>query len=151
MIFAKSAAEQQEFNNDEISLESMALITEAAILEHASDADIDAFLNDGLETSAVEQEGILTERSIVRLDKKAKLSQMQKVAVFTIAKEKNDPLMKKLVTVWRLERSLEEKLLRKYGNEGARRAKVSMRKQGKSKSKLMQKVATTAKKQVGAL
>ena len=50
-------------------------------------------------------ESFMTERTIVKFDKKARFAQLHKVAVLVIAKEKKDPMYKKLVTVWRIEDS----------------------------------------------
>ena len=132
---------------DEMTLESLALITEASILENTSEEELEQFLSSSLETEVAVQEGVLMEKSIVRLDKNARINHAQKIAVFTIAKEKNDPKFKKLVTVWRMERALEAELFRKYGNEGLRRAKKAVSKQRQSKSKLVSKVASNVNKQ----
>lgn len=128
-------------SDDQIVAESFSLISQAMILEHTSAEELEAFLSDGTELAHLENEEIVQERTIVKLDKKAKISQAQKMAVFTIAKERNDPKFKKLMTVWRLERTLEAELFRKYGNEGLRRAKKVVEKNRKSKSGLLKTVA----------
>lgn len=148
MIFG--AKDNSNKNHDEdITLETMSLLTEAAILENSTDEEIEALLSNSEEVSALLDEEIVTERTIVRLDKQARVNQQQKVAVFTIAKEKNDPKFKKLMTVWRLERYLEAELFKKYGNEGLRRAKKSVHKQSLSKSGLVSRAAKNTKKQLG--
>ena len=131
-----------------ISTESQAYIMEAAMLENLSQEEISAFLENSTEVTSAVNENILMEKTIVRLDKKAKLSKAHKMAIFTIAKEKNDPKYKKLVTVWKMERFLEAYLAKKYGNAALRRAKETMRNSSKSSSSVIQKVAANAKSQL---
>ena len=146
MIFS-AAGKPESVRESELTPDVTALIVESAMLETLSVEDLDVFMESVDEQQNAQQEEVLVERSIVRLDKQAKLTQAQKTAVFTIAKEKNDPMMKKLITVWRIERALEEKLLRKYGNEGMRRARAAMDKAGNSKSSVVKKAADNVKKQ----
>jgi len=134
--------------NEEVSTEAQALIMEAAMLDVLSEGELNAFLENHTEVNAALRDQVLLEKTIVRLDKKAKLSRAQKVAVFTVAKEKNDPKFKKLVTVWRLERFLEQYLFKKYGNEALRRAKKTMMNAGKSQSALVKKVAANVQSQL---
>jgi hypothetical protein len=144
MLFSSATGVQestQEFVAEEMSAEDQALIMEAAILESVTGEELEAFLENQTEVNAAVRDEVVLEKTIVRLDKQAKISKAQKTAVFTIAKEKNDPKYKKLVTVWRMERFLEAELMKKYGNEGMRRAKKAVQNGGKSKSALMKKVA----------
>lgn len=127
----------------EATTESESLIMAAAIMESATGEEIEAFLESSDAHRAV-QEDVLLEKTIVKLDKKAQISQARKVSIFTIAKEKNDPKFKKLLTIWRLERILEKDLERKYGNEAGRRAKNTVNKRRASRAPLIQK---TVKKQ----
>lgn len=137
-------------HDDDMTVEDMALLTEAAILENATAEEIESFLSNSEEIDAALNEEIVTERTLVRLDKSARINQQQKVAVFTIAKEKNDPKFKKLVTVWRMERMLEDDLFKKYGNEGLRRAKKNVQKQTVSGSSFVKRVANKANSQFKA-
>jgi hypothetical protein len=137
--------------HDEPTKESTALIMEAALSEVLSPEELEAFLESHTEVTNALHDEVLLEKSIVRLDKQAKLTRAQKVAVFTIAKEKNDPLFKKLLTVWRMERFLESQLLKKYGNEGMRRAKKAMQTGSQSKSALIKKVANNVNKQLNSV
>lgn len=127
----------------EATTESERLIMTAAILESTSEEELQAFLESSDAHTAV-QEDVLLEKTIVKLDKKAQISQARKMSIFTIAKEKNDPGFKKLLTIWRIERKIEAQLDRKYGNEATRRAKATVNKRRNSKSNLIQK---TVKKQ----
>lgn len=136
---------------DEISLEATSYISEMMMLDTLTSEDIRSFCESQEEVDAAIADGILMERTIVRLDKKAKLSKATKMAVFTIAKEKNDQDFKKLTTVWRMERYLEAKLEKKYLNEAMRRAKKSVAKSANSKSKTVKKAASTGKKDLNAI
>lgn len=135
-------------HSDELSAEAQSLIMEAAITESVSEEELTAFLESNIEVNAAINDNILLERTIVRLDKKAKLTRAQKMAVFTIAKERNDPQLKKLLTVWRMEKYLEGILLKKYGNEALRRARKAVRNSSNSKSKMMKTVASRVKSQL---
>jgi hypothetical protein len=145
MLFGSNGNIQPN-TEDVLSTEDQALIFEAAILESLTGEELTAFLESHNEVNAAIRDEVLLEKSIVRLDKKAKTSQAQKMAVFTIAKEKNDPKLKKLLTVWRMERLLEMDLFKKYGNEGLRRAKKAVGNGQKSKSALVKKVANNVNK-----
>lgn len=139
MLFnTKGNIEKQDEN---LTTEDQALIMEAAIIDIASNEELTAFLENKTEVDAALSEEVLLERTIVKLDKKAKLNKAQKMAIFQIAKEKKDPKFKKLLTIWRIERHLEEYLEQRYGNEALRRAKKTAMNAKKSKSNLIKKVA----------
>lgn len=91
-------------------------------------------------------ESLLTERTIVKFDKKARYAQLHKVAVLTIAKEKKDPMYKKLVTVWRIEKTLENRLTVKYGAQANARARQLLQKLRQSKSAPIRKAAARISK-----
>lgn len=108
--------------------EDDALIAEAHLLGSLNACQLEEFLSeDGLGDSLVKM-GILSEKSIVRLDKIAKLSRAEKQAVYMIAKEKGDRDYKKLNTVWKLKKLLTAKLEKRYGVEAKRRAKTMVKK-----------------------
>lgn len=134
--------------NLEVTPEAQSMILECAIMENANRDEICAFLENNNEVQGVLRDNILLEKTIVRLDKKAKLSRAQKMASFTIAKEKNDRDFKKLLTVWKMERFLEARILKKYQSQALTRAKQSMNNAGKSKSNLIKKVANTVTSQL---
>ena len=128
----------------ELTLESYQMIMEGAMLDTMDSDDISMFLENMDEVNAAINDEVVTEKTIVRLDKQAKLSKARKAAVFAIAKEKKDKLFNKLVWCWKLERFIEAKLEKKYGNEATRRAKASMRKSKNSNSNIIKKVADKA-------
>lgn len=127
-----------------VSDEAMAYIIEGAMADLSSE-DITMFLESASEVSAAMDDNVLLEKTIIRLDKHAKLSKARKMAIFTVAKEKNDPNFKKLLKVWQMERYLEALLDKKYGNEGMRRARKSVAKAAKSGSNMVKKAANKAK------
>lgn len=115
----------------------------------ASQEDVDCLVKDN---------DIVTEKTIVRLDKKAKISRAFMSAVWACARKHNDPKFKKLLTVWRMERALEAYLVKKYRNEAMKLAKASVAKLGSipnkagskaSKTKVVAKAIDKAKKQLG--
>jgi hypothetical protein len=132
--------------SDAISTEAMSCIFEAAIRENCTPEEIADFVADSNATSDAVLEGVLLEKNIVRLDKKAKLQNAYKTAIFTVAKEHNDRDYKKLVTVWKMERALEAKLEKKYKNEGMKRAKEMLKKSKLSKVPIIGKLADKASK-----
>lgn len=144
MIFG-SVGTETNLNDLEPTMESTQYINEMIMIEGLNEEELEEFLEDGEEVEEAITSGFLQERTIVRLDKKAKLSKARKMAIFTIAKEKNDPKFKKLVKVWKMERFLEAFLEKKYGNEAMRRAKKSVASAKKSKSGIINKAAEKAK------
>lgn len=130
-------------NEEEVTQESMTLMMEAMLLDLPPE-ELEAFTESFEEVDAVLDEDILTEASIVKLDRNAKLSKLRKMAVFTVAKEKKDPFFAKLLKVWSWERFLENKLEKKYGNEATRRARKAASKASRSKSKTLKTVARKA-------
>lgn len=141
MLFGSNG--QVDPNEQQFDAQTEALILEGALMDLGSD-EIQAMLEDTTDIAAAISENVVLERTIVRLDKQARLNKARKMAVFAVAKEKNDPKFKKLVTVWKWERFLETFLDKKYGNEAMRRAKKSMAAQAGSKSKLVQTASKKA-------
>jgi len=139
MLFNKNGNLNQE--EEVLSTEAVNYIMEAFVKEEFTPDEMSMFLENQTEIDDAINNNILMEKTIVRLDKKAKLSKARKMAVFTIAKEKNDPKFKKLLTVWKMERFLEDYLDKKYGNEASRRAKKVVSNSAKSSSGTMIKRA----------
>lgn len=140
-------------NNDdsaEIVKESAVAINEAILLEGLTKEELQTFLESSHECNTAVEEEILEERSIVKLDKKAKLSKATKTAIYTIAKEKKDPLFKKLITLWKMERIIEKKLEKKYKGPAAQRAKKQIAASSKSKSNLVKKATEKAKQMINS-
>ena len=115
-------------DGDDITLESIDCksIIEAIVLESLSSEQLESVCEDAAFSAELVKNDIVMEKTIVRMDKKARLQRALKTATFTIARRKNDSKFKKLLTIWRLERSLEAYLLKKYHNEALRLAKASL-------------------------
>ena len=149
MLFNTNGTFDNSFDGVDLepSKESASAIMEVVLREGLSENELQEFLENQHEIDTALGEEILTEKTIVRLDKYAKLNQAQKIAVFTIAREKKDVKFKKLLTVWAMERRLENELFKKYGNEALRVAKKQVAKAGKSKSSKIKKAANKLKAQ----
>ena len=93
------------------------------------------------EADILVSEGYLTEKTIVRFDKNAKRAQLYEVAVLTIAREKKDPLYRKLETVYKMERVLKAKLRKKYHSQANKKVKEWLERARKSKSGILAKIA----------
>lgn len=87
-------------------------------------------------------ESFFTERTIVKMDKKAKLAKLRKIAILTIAKEKKDPLYPKLVKMWDNERKIERYFEKKYGSYANKKVREYLTKAKKSNSGFVKKVAS---------
>ena len=103
--------------NPELVEEVCRAIKEAAILLEANCDDEDDMeeYKESEEVQDAINEGVLLERNIVRLDKKTRLIQLEKVAILKLAKESNDPLYEKFVLFKKKERYIEQKFQTKYG------------------------------------
>ncbi|MCM1218681.1 MAG: hypothetical protein NC548_29690 [Lachnospiraceae bacterium] len=73
------------------------------------------------------------ERTIVKLDKRAKKNQAYKTAIYIVARNENDAEYKRLVTLWQMEKYLTRKLEKKYGTK-AKAYMKEMKRQAKAKS-----------------
>lgn len=154
MYFAMLYNKHDALDIMKISQDDAMLVAEAALCDVLSNAELAELTEAADVCRELVEMGVVTEKSIVRLDKKAKISRAYKTAIFTIAREKKDPLFKKLVTTWRIERTLEAKLMKKYHTEAMKRAKVSVAKLGSgkkdTKNKVVSKAVSAAKAQFNA-
>lgn len=153
MIFGKFSETEygtvtEGFDAEEVSLEDEALIMEGAMLDGLSNEELEVFLENGAELRAAVGEEVLLEKTIVRLDKKAKLSKARAMAIFSIAKEKKDVKFKKLLTLWKLENKILKYLEKRYGSLATVRAKKTMNSK-KSKSPSVKKAISKAKAMIG--
>lgn len=146
MIFDKDGLVINEYDNE---TEVSALIVECAILDTFSNEEIEMLTENTYDIGKAINEDILVERSIVRLDKNAKKNKAFKMAVFQIAKQKGDRDFKKLMTVWKLERFLENKLTKRYQAQANQLAKESLKKAKNTKSKVVNKAVDKAKNLFG--
>lgn len=144
MLFDKDG-NQVDLDMEE-SNEASAMIIEAAMLDAYSTEELNDLVENYVsDLDKAVNEDILMEKSIIRLDKAAKKSKAEKMAVFQIAREKGDRDFKKLLTLWKLERFQEKKLEKRYGAQAKTLAKKKMKDSSKSKSKSVSNAAGKVK------
>jgi NCAIR mutase (PurE)-related protein len=103
-------------NNQEVLAEDVVMSDMEVIMEGLlEDAGLGNF--DEEEIMALVECGLLSERSIVRLDKNAHKSRAAKKAALNMAKTNGDPAYKKLVNVYKMKKALIEKIMTKYGTK----------------------------------
>ena len=141
MIFDKNGLVINEYDNE---TETTALIIECAILDTFSSEEIESLTENTYDLGKAINEDILVERSIVRLDKEAKKNRAYKMAIFQVAKEKGDRDFKKLLTLWKLERFIEQKLEKRYFAQAKQKAKEALKKAKMTKSKVVAKATDKA-------
>ena len=146
MIFDDNGLIINEFDNE---TEVNALIIECALLDTFSNEEIESLTENTYDLGKAVNEDILVERSIVRLDKVAKMNKAYKMAIFQIAKEKGDRDFKKLLTLWKLERFIEKKLEKRYAAQANQLAKQAMKKSKNTKSKAVGKAVAKANLLIG--
>ena len=128
----------------EFDLEDEVALMEAVLMDGLSGEELEAFLESADEVNDAVEGEVLLERSIVKLDKFAKLSRAKRVAIFNIARRKKDPKMKKLTTLWKMEARIQKYLIKKYGNEATKEAKKMVNKKAVN-GKSVKKAAARAK------
>ena len=121
-------------------------LSEAMFMSYLNADEIDELCENSAELNYLIDKDLLSEKVIVKFDKKAKLNRAEKLAVLTIAKEKKDRDFYKLVRVWKMRKLLLEKLNKKYGSQAKTRAKQMIKKQSSSRSTTSKKVAKRAAK-----
>lgn len=102
-------------------------IMEAAILDIYPGEELKPFL-ESTECRTLISMNMLSEKSIVKLDKAANRERAFSVAVLKLAKRANDKLFGKWVTVTKQKKLLFEKMCKKYKGPATREAKESMKK-----------------------
>ena len=127
----------EERNVDDIM---NAVATPILLNNELSEDEVKEFVN-GLDGEIAEQEGLITERTIVRFDKNARKAQLYEVAIAAVGREKNDPDWRKLQTVYRMERKLKARLRKKYHPLAMRKVKEYLDRARKSKSGVLAKIA----------
>ena len=104
-------------------------------VSHLSDERIQEFCESD-EAQALVEAGVMRKKTLVRLSKKDDMSRRRTMAAFTIARDKKDPLWAKLVKNRVQERKLIGDIVRKYGNQAERVAKVGQKEYLKHKMPL---------------
>ena len=144
--------------NEDIEAADARIITESILIDYLSADEADELTANTEACQALIRDEIVTERTIVKMDKKAKLARATKAACFAIARRKKDVKFKKLLTIWRIERQLEAYLLKKYHNEAVRMAKIAVNRKPLSNTAggptphpgAVKKAISTAKSQLNA-
>lgn len=144
MLFNRRG-ETSILENTQLSPEDESLIIESALMEGLSIEELESFLESSAEVNDALRMDIVQEKSIVRLDKKAKLNRAYMTAIFAVAKRKKDKKFKKLQTLWKMEAMIEKDLIKRHGAEAMREAKKAMQTASKSNSKLVKKAVNTVK------
>ena len=104
-------------NNNDLDLDMHNLV-EAFLIDdliHNYSADtVKEFCAPGGVGEALEEAKVLGKRTLVRLSKKDDLDRRTTIAAFQMAKEKNDPLWNKLVTIQAKRKELIAQIKKKY-------------------------------------
>lgn len=93
---------------------------------YLSDEKKQEFINSE-EAKVMEEAGLISRRTLVRLSKQDDLSRRLRMAAFQLAKEKDDALWKKLVANRVKERELISAISAKYGSKATQVAKIGQR------------------------
>ena len=120
------------------------IATPLILAEEFTESELEAFL-ESADCDIAINEGYLTEKSIIKLDKNAKKARAYEVAVMKIARENNDNLMKKLDYLWATERRLKSLLRRKYNSYATRFANDYIRRIASSASKKLSQIGNKLK------
>lgn len=113
-------------NSVDVETSDALLITECALLDALSADECEMISESADFIADLKSQEYVTERTIVKMDKKARLQRAIKASVFAIARKKKDVKFKKLLTVWRMERVLEAYLFKKYYSQALPMAKASL-------------------------
>ena len=138
--------DEEEDDDDEDEVEES---TFAALFlnEFATPDEIQAMAESYDEMATLsENMGVAMEKVIVKMDKKSRLTHLQKAAVFKLANATNDPKYRKLLTLWKQERQIEAYLNKKYASKASKIAKAKIKNYTATGLK---KVAGDPKKEVG--
>lgn len=120
-------------------------LAEAVFMNTLTPEELSELSENSVEMSRLVDEGLLSEKTIVKFDKKAKTERATQQAVLQIAREKKDRDFNKLIRVWKMRRALIEKLNKKYWSQAKARAKKMVNKAKTSKAPSSKKVAARAK------
>ena len=134
MIFGNAAFGGNTIDENEIpqGFLEMCIADEVA---HLSDDKIREFC-ESEEAQALLERGVMRKKTLVRLSKKDDMSRRRTMAAFTIARDKKDPLWAKLVKNRVMERKLIGDIVKKYGVQAEKVAKVGQKEYLKQKMPL---------------
>lgn len=124
---------EPEFVSEQDMSNLMAIVLEETCTDEELEELKEAFTNGVIQFTPVE------ERSIVKLDKKAKKEKAYRLALYQVAKENNDKNYEKLVTLWKAEKILEQKIERRWHTKAQARMKEMIKQSSQSKSPTVKK------------
>lgn len=132
------------FDDVKLSQNSIDSLVEAFIIDefnhNMTDEEKEEFVNSS-ECKEMIEAGILSEASVVYLDRGGDLNRRITLAALQLAKDKGDPLYKKLVFVAQKRKGILAQLRQKYNVNAKRSAKVAQK-------ELIKKVPTRFKKKI---
>ena len=119
------------------------IVNEAILLDMCGDALNESDIYDLVE------EGLLSEKSIVKIDKYGKRNLAIKKAALALAEDNNDPLYKKLSKVYKQKKQLVDAIMKKYGvrAESVVRKKKANPKIKSTASKVMKRIGKEVRNQ----
>lgn len=122
------------------------LIVEQLLMSELSASELESLTENTSELLAMQEEGILQEKSVVRIDKLGKRTRAEHQACFVIAREKKDRDFNKILRVWKMKAILKERIIKRHINEARKRVRSNVNKLSRSSSATARKVASKAKK-----
>ena len=108
------------------------LIVEALLEDAMVDSGV-TILDEDIQFDLLNEE-LLSEKSIIKFDKKAKRKHATNKAAVIIAKEHNDKDFKKLIKVYKMKNMLLGRIFKKYGNKAKIRVRENERNHGVAKA-----------------
>lgn len=121
------------------------ILAEAILTDALNPEELSQLCEDDSQLALLQDENFLSERSIIKFDKAAKLKRAEAQAAIIIAREKKDRDLNKLLRVWKMRRLLLDRIFKKYGNAAKQRAKQMVRKMSNSRSPVAKTAAKRAK------
>ena len=122
-----------------VSESDMASLLAIALEDTCTDEELEE-LSEAVRVGKIELTPV-EERSIVKLDKKAKKERAYRLALYQVAKEANDQNYAKLKTLWKAEKVLIAKLEKKYHSKAVSRMKQMAKETQNSKSDKVRKAS----------
>lgn len=114
--------------DDVVDQAEEAFIAAMLLREFASPAELEELAESYDDMAEISDDmGIAMERTIVRLDRGARLRHLRKANTLTLARKANHAKFRKLMTIWKIERQLEGELDRIYGNKASQLARQQIK------------------------
>lgn len=108
-----------------------------ALVETCADEELEE-LKESFQSGVIQFTPV-EERSIVKLDKKAKKEKTYRLALYQVAKEHGDKNYEKLVTLWKAEAILVRNIEKRWHSKAMSRMKEMMKQSNQSKSPTVKK------------